>query len=83
MVGSKLFPTWLERPRHSVDLQIAKTIKRMEIKLNVQNLLDAQYRFYQDNDENQQTDEKIDDPIQQYRTGSHYTLSLGWKFHKK
>ena len=82
-VGSKLFPTWLERPRHSVDLQIAKTIKRMEIKLNVQNLLDAQYRFYQDNDENQQTDEKIDDPIQQYRTGSHYTLSLGWKFHKK
>ncbi|MFM9838416.1 MAG: outer membrane beta-barrel protein [Cyclobacteriaceae bacterium] len=82
-VGSVLYPGWIERPRHSVDLQIAKTIKRMEIKLNVQNLLDAQYRFYQDNDENQQIDEKIDDPIQQYRTGAHYTLSVSWKFLKK
>jgi TonB-dependent receptor len=82
-VGSILYPGWIERPRHSVDLQLAKTIKRMEIKLNIQNLLDAQYRFYQDNDENQQIDEKIDDPIQQYRTGAHYTLSVSWKFHKK
>ncbi len=82
-VGSILFPGWIERPRQSVDLQIAKTIKRMEIKLNIQNLLDAQYRFYQDNDENQKIDEKIDDPIQQYRTGSHYTLSASWKFLKK
>lgn len=82
-VGSILYPGWIERPRHSVDLQLAKTVKRMEIKLNIQNLLDAQYRFYQDNDENQQIDEKIDDPIQQYRTGAHYTLSVSWKFHKK
>jgi hypothetical protein len=82
-VGSILYPTWIERPRQSVDLQVAKMIKKMEIKLNIQNLLDAQYRFYQDNDENQQIDEKIDDPIQQYRVGSHYTLSVGWKFLKK
>ncbi|MCE2995478.1 MAG: carboxypeptidase-like regulatory domain-containing protein [Cyclobacteriaceae bacterium] len=81
-VGSVLFPTWIEMPRHSVDLQVSKKINRMEIKLNVQNLLDAQYRFYQDNDENQQIDERIDDPIQKYQTGAQYTLSVGWKFLK-
>jgi outer membrane cobalamin receptor len=82
-VGSKLFPTWLELPRHSLDMQVAKTIKRMEIKLNIQNLLDAQYRLKQDNDENQKFDELIDETILQYRTGSLYTLSIGWKFLKK
>jgi hypothetical protein len=55
----------------------------MEIKLNIQNLLDAQYRLKQDNDENQKFDELIDETILQYRTGSLYTLSIGWKFLKK
>jgi hypothetical protein len=81
-VGSNLFPTWLELPRHSLDIQVAKTIKRMEVKLNIQNLLDAQYRFKQDNDEDQKFDGLIDEPILQYRTGSLYTLSVGWKFRK-
>lgn len=82
-VGSVLFPTWIEQPRHSVDLQIAKQIKRMEVKLNVQNLLNAKYRFTQDNDENEKIDNKIDDPIQNYQVGTLYTLSFGWKFIKE
>jgi hypothetical protein len=81
-VGSILYPTWIERPRQALDLQIAKTFKQMEIKLNVQNALNSQYRLWQDNDEDQKIDESIDDPIQQYKTGTLYTLSLSWKFFK-
>lgn len=81
-VGSVLFPSWIERPRNAVDLQIAKEFKQMELKLNIQNLFNAPYRFYQDNDENQLIDEKIDDPLQEFRNGSLVSLSFGWRFAK-
>jgi len=82
-VGSVIAPSWIERPRNAVDLQIAKSFKNsMEVKLNVQNLLNAKYRIYQDNDENQKIDEKIDDPIQVYKTSQLFTLSWSWKFMK-
>lgn len=81
-VGSVLFPSWLERPRNAVDLQISKQVKQMEIKLNIQNLLNAPYRFIQDNNENQKTESDLDDPIQEYRTGTLFNVSFGWKFVK-
>ncbi|SHH98203.1 TonB-dependent receptor [Chryseolinea serpens] len=83
-VGSVIAPSWIERPRNAVDLQVAKEFKNsMEIKLNVQNVLNAKYRIFQDNDENQKIDEKIDDPIQVYQTSQLFTLSWSWKFMKK
>ncbi|HEY5746778.1 MAG TPA: TonB-dependent receptor [Chryseolinea sp.] len=82
-VGSVIAPSWIERPRNAVDLQVSKSFKNsMEVKLNVQNLLDAKYRLYQDNDENQKIDDKIDDPIQVYQTSQLFTLSWSWKFMK-
>ena len=58
--GSVLYPTWIERPRQSLDTQVAKQFNNnMELKLNVTNVLNSAYRIYQDNDEN----EKIDDSI--------------------
>jgi outer membrane receptor protein involved in Fe transport len=81
--GSVLFPSWIERPRHALDLQVAKTFGKMEVKLNVQNALNSQYRIYQDNNEDQKIDEKVDDPIQQYKIGALYTLSLSWKLIKE
>jgi hypothetical protein len=82
-VGSILFPTWIERPRHALDLQIAKEFKNnMEVKFTAQNLLNSAYRFYQDNDEDEIIDEKIDDPIQVYKTGTVFSLGLSWKISK-
>jgi TonB-dependent receptor len=79
-VGSVLYPSWIERPRHSLDLQVSKSFKNnMEVKLTVQNALNSTYRIYQDNNEDQQIDEKIDDPIQQYQSGTLFSLALGWK----
>jgi hypothetical protein len=82
-VGSVLYPSWIERPRHAVDLQISKTFGVMEIKLNVQNLLNSPYRMWQDNDENVEIDEKIDDPVQIFKTSQMVNLSWSYKFMKK
>jgi outer membrane receptor protein involved in Fe transport len=41
-VGDKIFPSWWEMPRNSLDIQIGKVwAKRFETKLNVRNLLDG------------------------------------------
>ena len=70
-------------PRQSVDFQIAKTWnKRFETKLNIQNLLNATYRLYQDN--NNDNEIKIDQEalIQRYQVGTQFSLGLSWKLHK-
>lgn len=80
-VGDKIFPSWWELPRHSVDFQIAKTWnKRFETKLNIQNLLNAAYRLYQDN--NNDNIIKVDQEalIQRYTVGTQFSVGLSWKF---
>ncbi len=80
-VGDKIFPSWWEMPRNSVDFQLSKTWKkRFETKLNIRNLLDATYSIYQDNnnDNNINTDQEA--IIRKYRVGTTYTLGFAWKF---
>lgn len=78
-VGDKVFPSWWELPRHSVDFQIAKTwANRFETKFNIQNVLNSAYRIYQDNN----SDNKIQDQeamIQHYQVGTQFSLSLSVK----
>ena len=79
-VGDKVFPSWWELPRHSLDFQISKIwAKRFETKFNIQNALNAAYRIYQDNN----SDNKIEDQealIQRYKVGTQFSLGLSWKF---
>ncbi len=83
-VGDVNFPSLYELPRNSLDLQIAKQFNKFEVKVNVQNLLDAQYRFFQDTD----VDNKIntgggrDVPILAYRLGQSASLGLSYRFSK-
>lgn len=81
-VGSVILPSWWEMPRNVVDLQIAKTIKQMEVKLNVSNLLNAKYRVYQDDNADQKIDNNIDQSVRGYQNGQLISLSVGWKFFK-
>jgi hypothetical protein len=78
-VGDKVFPSWWELPRNSLDLQLAKTWhKRFETKFNVQNVLNAAYRLYQDNN----SDNKIEDDealIHRYQVGTQFSLGLSYK----
>ncbi len=82
-VGDKVFPTWWEMPRSSLDFQIAKRWnKKFETKLNIQNLLNAAYRIYQDNNSDNKintTDEAI---IQRYQVGTQFSAGIAWKFNK-
>ena len=82
-VGDKLFPSWWEMPRSSVDFQISKTWKkRFETKLNVQNLLNAATRLYQDNNNDNKIKVDQEAVIQRYKVGTLFSVGLGWKFTK-
>lgn len=82
-VGDKLFPSWWEMPRNSLDFQIAKIWnRRFETKLNIQNALNTAYRLYQDNN----NDHKIstaESLIQSYKIGTQFSLGLSYKFAKQ
>ena len=81
-VGDVNFPSWWEMPRQSLDLQVSKRwSERFESKINVQNLLNAAYRIYQDNDQNN-TIENSEALIQRFQTGTQFSVSLNWKFSK-
>lgn len=80
-VGDKNFPSWWEMPRNTVDFQISKTwMKRFETKFNIQNLLNATYSIYQDNDNNNEIVTDQEAIIRQYKVGTTYTLGFAWKF---
>lgn len=82
-VGDVNFPSIYELPRHSLDMQVARHFGKMEAKLNIQNLLNTEYRFYQDTDVNNKIElegDGRDAPILRYRTGQQVSLTLSYKF---
>jgi outer membrane receptor protein involved in Fe transport len=82
-VGDKIFPSWWEMPRQSVDFQISKIWKqRFETKLNIQNLLNATTRLYQDNNNDNEIKTDQEALIQRYQVGTQFSIGLGWKFTK-
>jgi outer membrane receptor protein involved in Fe transport len=81
-VGDFLYPTWFEMPRNILDIQIAKEFKKKyEIKLNVQNLLNAKYQFKQDN-ANDSEIQASDPLLRGFQVGAQYSLSFSVKFNK-
>jgi TonB-dependent receptor len=82
IVGDLLYPTWFEMPRNILDVQVAKQFKKKyEIKFNVQNLLNANYQFKQDNTNDSEI-QSSDPLIRGYRVGAQYSLSFSVKFNK-
>lgn len=81
-VGSKLFPTIYEMPRHSLDLTVSKTFgQHWNVKLGVQDLLNYRNRFYQDTNRDSKIEMNgIDDAIFDFRRGTLYNLSVSYKF---
>jgi hypothetical protein len=69
-VGDVNFPTIFEMPRNSVDLTMSvKTSKQATLKVSVQDLLNAPFRFYQDSDRNEKANLPGDDVIFRFRRG--------------
>lgn len=70
-VGDDLFPTIYELPRHSLDLSITKQFnKNSTIKIGIQDILNARYRFFEDSDRNEKIDTNLDNVIFSFKRGS-------------
>lgn len=77
VIGNADFPTIYELPRHAVDLTISKSLGRsLALKVGVQDLLNAPFRFYQDTNRDEKIDMVNDDMIFRYNRGTLFTTSL-------
>jgi hypothetical protein len=75
-VGDVLFPTIFELSRNSLDVTMTKQVgKRTTVKLGIQNLLDAPFRFFQDSDRDEKIGSK-DDPIFTFRRGQLVSMNF-------
>lgn len=81
-VGDILYPTWFEMPRNILDIQVAKQFSKIyEVKFNIQNLLNANYQFKQDNANDGEIQDS-DPLIRGYQVGAQYSISFSVKFNK-
>lgn len=81
-VGDQIFPAIFEVARNQLDFTIAKSFKKMSLKLGISNLLDDKFRFYQDtNSDNKiELNNNLDVPLFVHRTGTLYNLTVTYKF---
>ena len=79
-VGDKIFPSWWELPRQSMDLQFSRKFvsNKLEFKLNLQNILNTPFRIYQDNNSNNKI-ESGEALIRRYRVGPLYSFGFSWR----
>ena len=82
IVGNIQEPDVWEKQRHVFDLQITKKFleKRMEVKLNVSDLLAQDLILYQDLNQNKKYDLKTDNRWQETSYGQTISLSVSYKF---
>lgn len=83
-VGDVLFPTIYEMPRHSLDLTVSKRVsERVSIKAGIQDILNFQYRFYQDSNRDGIIELDVDHPVFTFNRGRLFTFDLTFDLHKK
>ncbi len=76
-VGSTLFPTIYELPRHAADITVTKQLyENWSAKIGIQDLFNARYRFYQDTNRDNKIDMNHDHSIFNYRRGTLISASV-------
>ncbi len=80
-VGNSQYPTIYEMPRNVIDLSFIKGFgKNWELKVGVQDLLNAPFRLIQDTDGNTEIDNTIDETIMRFSRGQYVTAGISYKF---
>lgn len=80
VAGNVNFPTIYELERHSVDLTFSKTLReRATFKFGIQDLLNFQYRFYQDSNFDKKITFDVDDPMYIWRKGTLFSFSMSYR----
>ncbi len=82
IVGNVQEPDVWENQRNVIDLQISKSFldKKLEVKLNVRDLLAQDLIFYQDINLNKKYDKNVDNRWQETTFGQTISLSLNYTF---
>ena len=71
--------TQYEMPRNQIDLTVSKALsERWDVKLGVQDLLNAPYKLSQDSNRDRKIT-NVDEPIQYYRLGQYISLGVTFK----
>ena len=79
-VSDNNFPSIYELARNNLDLTLAKKLNKTTIKLGVQNLLNDQYRFFEDSNRDEKIDRDSDNATSVFKRGSLVTLNLSYNF---
>ncbi len=68
-----------EMPRNVIDMNVAKTFGKIELKAGVQDLLNQPFRLIQDTDRNNKITDS-DGVFQKFNRGSNYYFAVNYKF---
>lgn len=79
-VGNQIFPAIYELARDQLDLTIAKSFKKMNLKLGIANLLDDKFRFFQDTNSDNKINLNNDASVFVHQTGTLYNFTVTYKF---
>lgn len=83
-VGTDIYPDFYENPRWILDLSVNKSIlkDKLEIKLNVADILAQDLVFYQNKVGNTNTnfEENADNVMRRFRYGRTFSIGLSYKF---
>ena len=79
-VGDVNFPTIYELSRNSLDLTVSKAFKETTVKFGIQNLLDAEYQFFEDSNRDETIDKSIDNATSIFKRGALFSVGVTHNF---
>ncbi|MFN3639979.1 MAG: TonB-dependent receptor domain-containing protein, partial [Flavobacterium sp.] len=79
-VGDVIFPTIYELSRDQLDFTISKTFEKYKVKLGIQDLLNAKFKFFEDSNRDEKIKKQDDNPISVFRRGTLFNLNVTYNF---
>lgn len=80
-VGDTVFPTIYELSRNSLDFTVSKTFnKKTTVKFGIQNLLDAEYQFFEDSNRDEKINKTDDNATSVFKRGALLSINLSHNF---
>lgn len=80
-LGYDNYPSFWEKPRNILDLQVTKSFlnRRLELKVNMRDILANPIIWYQNGDGKNSYDAKVDQDVLRVTPGATYSFSVGFK----
>lgn len=79
-VGDVNFPTIYELSRNNIDITLSKTFNKTTVKLGIQDLLNAEYRFFEDSNRDTKIKNENDNAVSVFKRGTLFSLNVSYNF---